>query len=153
MREIPVASRSRPEIRRAEIADAGEMTRLSVQLGYPMSGDEMARRLGALLPRERHCVAVAASADRLLGWMHVEHRTSLESGERAELMGLVVDSNARRSGLGRVLVGYAEQWATSRGLTSMTVRSNALREFSHPFYEALGYARAKTQHVYTKALR
>ncbi len=34
----------------------------------------------------------------------------------------------------------------------MTVRSNAARELSHPFYEALGYARAKTQHVYVKSL-
>jgi len=27
------------------------------------------------------------------------------------------------------------------------------RELSHPFYAALGYARDKTQHVYSKALR
>jgi len=147
------AKRSPSEIRRARSADAPEMARLAAQLGYPMSDAAMARRLGVLLPNERHCVAVAASGDGLLGWAHVEHRSSLEGGERAELMGLVVDSSVRRSGVGRALVAYAERWAASLGLASMTVRSNAARELSHPFYEVLGYARAKTQHVYTKGLR
>ena len=39
-----------------------------------------------------------------------------------------------------------------RGLSSLTVRSNVVRELSHPFYESLGYSRRKTQHVYHKAL-
>jgi GNAT superfamily N-acetyltransferase len=55
--------------------------------------------------------------------------------------------------VGRDLVEYAETWARSRGLASLTVRSNAARELSHPFYEALGYSRDKTQHVYSKALK
>jgi len=141
-----------PEIRAAQMADAAEMTRLSGELGYPMAVAEMTRRLSVLLASERHYVAVAASAERLLGWIHVEHRFSLEGGDRAELMGLVVDSSARRLGLGRALAGVAENWALSRGLSSLTVRSNAARELSHPFYEALGYTRDKTQHVYRKAL-
>ena len=140
------------ELRRATLTDAAEMTRLSAQLGYPLAPAEMARRLTVLLPNERHCVAVAASGERLLGWMHVEHRFSLEGGDRAELMGLVVDASARRGGVGRALVTAAERWALSRSLTALTVRSNAARELSHPFYEALGYSREKTQHVYRKAL-
>ena len=112
----------------------------------------MTRRLTVLLPNERHCIAVAASGEHLLGWMHVEHRFSLEGGDRAELMGLVVDSSARRRGVGRELVAAAENWARSRSLSSLTVRSNAARELSHPFYEALDYSRDKTQHVYSKAL-
>ena len=146
MGEVPA------EIRRASLGDAAEMTRLSAQLGYPMPPAEMTRRLTALLPNDLHYIAVSTSAGGLLGWMHVEHRFSLEGGDRAELMGLVVDANARRAGVGRVLVGAAENWALSRGLRSLTVRSNAARELSHPFYEALGYAREKTQHVYRKAL-
>jgi GNAT superfamily N-acetyltransferase len=128
------------------------MARLSGQLGYPMAAAEMARRLTVLLPSERHHIAVAASGDDVLGWTHVEHRFSLEGGDRAELMGLVVDANARRGGLGRELVEAAEGWALSRGLSSLVVRSNAARELSHPFYLALGYSRDKTQHVYSKAL-
>ena len=141
------------EIRCAEMSDGAEIARLSAELGYPMSVDDMQSRLGTLLGNARHYIAVAPDGDeRLLGWMHVEHRTSIEGGDRAELMGLVVDSAARRRGLGRRVDG-AEQWARSRGLKGLTVRSNVTRELSHPFYEALGYVREKTQHVYRKRFR
>ena len=111
----------------------------------------MARRLGALLGNARHHVIVSEGpAGRLLGWAHVEHRQSLEGSERAELMGLVVDPTARHGGIGRALVGAVERWASVRGLSSLTVRSNAARVESHPFYEALGFDRDKTQHVYVK---
>jgi len=145
-------SGAQPALRRARADDGAEMARLSAQLGYPLSVAEMTRRLTVLSTNERHYVAVAAVGERLLGWMHVEHRSSLEGGERAELMGLVVDSGARRLGLGRALVDAAEKWARDRGLPSLTVRSNAARELSHPFYEALGYTREKTQHVYKKTI-
>jgi GNAT superfamily N-acetyltransferase len=144
---------TRTEIRRAEVADAAEMARLAGELGYPMTPAEMTRRLAVLLPNERHYVAVAVRGERLLGWMHVEHRFSLEGGDRCELMGLVVDATARRHGLGRGLVDVAENWTLARGQSSLTVRSNAARELSHPFYESLGYARSKTQHAYTKTVR
>src|SRR5688572_11431519 len=140
-------------IRRAQIGDAAEMTRLSAQLGYPLSPAEMKRRLANLLANERHFVAIATRGELVLGWMHVEHRSTLEGGERAELMGLVVEASTRRQGLGRELVDAAERWAVSRGLLSLTVGSNAARELSHPFYEALGYSREKTQHLYRKALK
>jgi GNAT superfamily N-acetyltransferase len=140
------------EIRRAQLGDAAEMARLSAQLGYPLEPAEMARRLANLLANERHYIALAARGELVLAWMHVEHRSTLEGGERAELMGLVVDVRARRHGLGRELVVVAERWAESRGLPSVTVRSNAARELSHPFYLALGYTRDKTQHVYSKRL-
>ena len=143
---------SRAEIRRAGSGDAAEMARLAGELGYSMPAQEMARRLVVLLADERHLVVVAAEGGALQGWAHVEHRFSLEGGDRAELMGLVTDATRRRDGLGRELVAVAEDWTAARGLASLTVRSNVARIESHPFYEALGYARSKTQHVYTKAV-
>ena len=144
---------TRTEIRRAEVTDAAEMARLAGELGYAMSPAEMTRRLAVLLSKQRHYVVVAAQGERLLGWMHVEHRFSLEGGERCELMGLVVDAAARRHGIGRELADVAENWTLSHGVTSLTVRSNTARELSHSFYESLGYVRNKTQHVYTKAIK
>ena len=144
----------RPVVRAAQTADAAELARLSGELGYAMSIDEMRAALGRLLPDTRHFIAVVDDGgDRLLGWMHVEHRTSMQTVDRAELIGLVVDGSARRRGTGRALVEAAEQWARSRGLTTLTVRSNVTRQLSHPFYEALGYVREKTQHLYRKRFR
>lgn len=133
-------------------SDAAELARLAGQLGYPTSPREMADRLEPLLTDPGHYLVVAAGELGLLGWVHVERRRTVETAERAELMGLVVDSSARRSGLGRSLVGAAEQWAVGAGLGEIAVRSNVVRSESHPFYQKAGYARAKTQHVYVKKL-
>ncbi|HET7133894.1 MAG TPA: hypothetical protein VFJ95_16680, partial [Gammaproteobacteria bacterium] len=46
-------------IRRARSADAAELARLSAELGYRVSADEMSSRLAALLGDDRHHVAVA----------------------------------------------------------------------------------------------
>jgi GNAT superfamily N-acetyltransferase len=142
------------QVRRARIDDAAEIARLATELGYPTGVAEMRSRLASLNENAEHYVAVAPAetAEHLLGWMHVEHRLSLGSGERAELMGLVVDTASRRTGVGKALLNEAERWALARGLATITVRSNAARELSHTFYAASGYARSKTQHVYSKPL-
>jgi N-acetylglutamate synthase-like GNAT family acetyltransferase len=142
----------RPQIRQARVDDASEMARLADELGYQMTPAEMHHRLRVLLSNEQHHIAVATSDAVLLGWVHVEHRFSVDGGDRGELMGLVVDSSARRLGVGRELVAVAENWVLTRGVSSLTVRSNVLRKDSHPFYESLGYSRDKTQHVYSKVV-
>lgn len=140
-------------IRTAAIGDAAEIARLSAQLGYPAAVGDIESRLRKLLASPSHAVLVAANADgRLDGFVAVEHRLIIEYGERGELAALVVDAQARRGGVGRALVGAAERWAAERGLSEIAVRSNALRPESHPFYESIGYARTKTQHVYRKPL-
>jgi GNAT superfamily N-acetyltransferase len=105
-----------------------------------------------LLPSPAHFVAVAERSGSLLGWVAAERRMLLESGERAELVGLVVGAAARRAGVGKALVSAAEQWATAQQLKVISVRSNIARLESHPFYESIGYARKKTQHSYAKEL-
>jgi GNAT superfamily N-acetyltransferase len=98
-------------------------------------------------------VAVAQGRGTLLGWVHAEQRLNLESGERGELVGLVVGGVARRAGVGRALVHAAERWAAARNLAAIVVRSNVVRPESHAFYRRLGYEPTKTQQVYRKALK
>ena len=145
---MPVDSSLRP----AAPADAPAIAALSGTLGYPAATDEVARRLERILARSDHVVLVCADDDRVLGWVHAAELDVLEYGTRCDILGLVVDSSCRRGGVGRRLVGAAEEWARARGLEQMAVRSNVARSESHPFYERLGYVRAKTQHAYRKRL-
>jgi len=139
-------------IRAARPADAAELARLAAELGYPVTAAEMTRRLATVLASPSHHVAVVASGNRLLGWVGMERRMSLETGERAELLGLIVDATVRRGGWGHALVKHAEEWTAAQGLSVLVVRSNVARDQSHPFYDAIGYPRDKTQHVYVKRL-
>ncbi|UGB47053.1 GNAT family N-acetyltransferase [Frateuria edaphi] len=138
--------------RAARTPDAAEIARLAGELGYPVDPDNMAERLDALLGNPRQCVRVIDGQGRLAGWIAAERRLNLEVGERVEITGLVVDGMARRGGVGRALVGAAEAWAAEQGIDMVVVRSNVQRQASHPFYEHLGYARQKSQHVYGKRL-
>lgn len=146
------ADRMPPAIRPALVEDAAGIARLSEELGYPASEADMKLRLAALLALASHYVVAAAFDDRLAGWAAVEIRTLLVAGRKAELMGLVVSAGARRLGVGRALIQATEHWVVGQGLDRMSVRSNVARRESHPFYERLGYTRAKTQHVYAKRL-
>jgi GNAT superfamily N-acetyltransferase len=142
-------------IRRATLADATEIARLTGDLGYPAEANVIARRLETLLVRPDHFVVVAAAREnetKLLGWIAAEARAILVAAPRVEIMGLVVDRAARRSGVGKRLVAAAEDWAAERGVRDVVVRSNILRAESHRFYEGVGYRREKSQHVYLKKL-
>ena len=141
--------RTRP----ATTTDASRLAELAAQWGYPIGAVALPATLARLLARLDQSIVVATDeTDAIAGWIHVGEQDLLESGRRAEILGLIVDEQARGQGVGRVLVAEAERWAASRGLTEMSVRSNILRAEAHPFYEAVGYRRIKTQHMYKKSL-
>ena len=143
---------SDPTPRVARMDDSAEVARLCTELGYPTNTDEMTARMGVVISAGDRQVFVVEDGNRLLGWIGIELRTTLETGRKAEIIGLVVDAQARRSGTGRALVDVAERWVRQHGLDAITVRSNTVRLESHPFYEGIGFVRRKSQHVYFKTL-
>ncbi len=143
----------RAGIRPATLPDATRIAELSGVLGYPVAPDVMAERLEHLLARSEDVVLVATSpSGEVIGWIHGSEQELLESGVRCEILGLVVDAGHRARGFGRELVKAVESWAATRGLGQVAVRSAVTRAESHPFYERMGYVRAKTQHAYRKQL-
>lgn len=109
-------------------------------------------RLSELLKQEKFVAVATQQKPFLLGWIAAESRLSLESGRKAEITGLVVDSRAKRLGIGSRLVAAAESWARAGGHDTIIVRSNVTRLESHPFYVGRLYVKTKTQHVYSKQL-
>jgi GNAT superfamily N-acetyltransferase len=137
----------------AAIEDAAEIARLSFELGYPKTTEQTRAALERMLMSPAYFVVVAkAGGGARLGWIAVERRLSLESGESAEITGLVVAATARRMGVGKALVDAAEQWARNAGFDAIRVRSNVTRTESHPFYREIGFRQSKTQHVYIKRI-
>jgi len=148
-----VSERGAVCVRPMTARDAAQVAALSGQLGYPSTPREIERRLGGVSRSADTAVLVAESPDgKVVGWAHVLGRDFLESDPYAELAGLVVDAAARRQGIGRALVSAAEAWAFDRGYAAMRVRSNVTRAEARPFYERMGYAIIKSQHVYRKTL-
>jgi GNAT superfamily N-acetyltransferase len=148
--------------------DAPEIARLASELGYQTEAGEMRWRIemiganpdhGAFVAQRNNLpmeaiggAPVGRSDGPIQGWVHVVRRILLESGESAEIVGLVVEPSARRGGVGRRLVVAAEEWSRALGLDRIIVRSNSVREEPHRFYPALDFALTKTQRVYIKRL-
>ena len=144
---------SQPTFRRATAADAEAVAELSDQLGYPMSADLVRTRLSALCAVPTHAIIIAELDGTMCGWVHAHVQESLVGGERGAILGLVVSSNFRRRGIGRLLMSEAERWVRERGLSEIVLRSNVKRSESHAFYPAIGYEHFRTQAVYRKLLR
>ena len=72
----------------------------------------------------------------------------MESGAFVEIMGLVVDQNFRRMGMGKLLVEKIIEWTRSVNCKKVRVRSNILRQEAHPFYTGIGFKEVKRQIVY-----
>jgi GNAT superfamily N-acetyltransferase len=139
-------------VRRARPEDAAEIARLSAQLDQALDPATIAQRFTRLVERPTHAFFVLEMTSRVVGFSAAEHRSLLLSGERVELIAMVVDAELRRQGGGGALVAATEAWAARRGVEDMVVRSSLSREASHPFYQHLGYAHHNTQHVYTRSL-
>ena len=140
-------------LRQMRPEDIPAVAKLTTQLGYPATEDEIRRRYDLIKDRWDARLLVAHHAgNRIVGWIHVQATYSLECDARAEIWGLVVADAARRTGIGRRLVEAAEEWALMRGLAVMAVSSNQLRAEAHGFYEHLGYKVTKTQNAFRKHL-
>jgi GNAT superfamily N-acetyltransferase len=141
-------------IRKGKVSDAARLAELSETLGYPVEPETIRRRLERLSVKPDHIVLVAEVSPHLVvGWIHAAEHDILEVGNYCEILGLVVAADQRGGGIGRRLLEQAEHWALGRGLGEVSVRSNITRTESHPFYERLGFVRAKTQHAYRKRIR
>jgi len=141
-------------IRRTAEMDAEVVATLAGELGYPNEVESIRERIRAIGGFDLDLLLVAVDAtDRPIGFIQAHRVCIIEAGFRVEILGLVVSSSARRSGIARRLIDEAECWAKNIGAEAISVRSNTKRIEAHLFYPALGYKKIKTQAVYEKAVR
>lgn len=139
-------------IRRLTAEDAGAAAELSGQLGYPCGEDQLRERIEEML-RSTDRVAFAAVADgKMVGWIDAATERHLQSSACAVIGGLVVRDGARGLGIGRRLCLEVEEWARSKSIPVVRVRSQIKREDAHRFYLREGFSKVKTSLVFEKPL-
>ena len=133
-------------------ADAEEVAELAAELGYPNEIAAIRRRIRPIGDADLLLVATDRN-DKAIGFIQAHRVCIIEVGVRVEILGLVVSSEARRTGIARRLIREVERWARKIGSEVVSVRSNIRRAEAHIFYPAMGYKKIKTQAVYEKAAR
>lgn len=140
-------------VRPAEAVDAGAIASLCGQLGYPLTGEDIERRLAETAGGPDAAVLVADSRhDRVVGWVHVRALHLITRDACAEIGGLVVDEARRGRGIGTRLMAVAGEWSRRQGLGTLRLRSNVIREEARAFYRHQGFASSKTSLLFTKTL-
>ena len=123
------------DIREATAEDAGLISGLLEELGYPATPAEVRKRLAELGGDDRVLICER-------GFVSL-HRIPLlaEGGCLARITALVVFERHRGGGVGRALVGAAEAVARAWGCYLLEVSSGRRTEraAAHRFYPALGF--------------
>ena len=140
-------------VRAAGTADVDAIAFLCGQLGYPSTVEDIERRLAEATGDPGAAVLVADSRhDGVVGWVHVRALHLITRDACAEIVGLVVDESRRGRGIGTRLMAAAEEWSRNRGLSTLRLRSNVIRDQAHAFYRRQGFTSSKTSLLFTKTL-
>lgn len=134
-----------------EEGDAEAVAKLTVQLGYGRSEEQVRTWIQGARGREREQAAFVACVNgEVAAWVEVSVESRLQSDPFAMIGGLVVRDGERGRGIGRLLCERAEKWAWERGLRTVRVTSRSTREGAHRFYLRDGYELVKTSLVFQK---
>jgi GNAT superfamily N-acetyltransferase len=144
----PAAISFRPMV----LDDVSCCLNLLAQLGYELEHREAERRFLAITTFPGHSLLVAERGKRIVGLLHVYARPALEKPPEAVVQAVVVDRSFRGSGIGKAFMAAAERWAFDRGYRSVSLSSNIARGEAHAFYEAIGYRRFASSHLFRKEL-
>ncbi|MEY8749821.1 GNAT family N-acetyltransferase [Alkalicoccobacillus gibsonii] len=136
-------------IRLATLDDAQDIAQLTLQLGYNISQETARKRLTHLLSATDHALYVFENKNSLSGWAHIYIKRLIEL-EYAEIGGIVVQKNNRRSGVGLKLMQACEEWAKANKIDEVRLRSGEQRAEAHTFYLNLGYEHVRNQKVFIK---
>ncbi len=133
-------------------AQLPQVARLSDQLGYPVSLDEISHRWKRLSSNERHALFVCEETDNLIGWIHLECVEDFIEEDKVEIKAIVVDESARGKGAGRALMNAAEKWAKTYHLHTIYLNCNTIRTRTHKFYQREGFTNYKTSLFFEKKI-
>jgi ribosomal protein S18 acetylase RimI-like enzyme len=126
-------------VRDARPADVSAAHRLIGQLADAPDEAAFRARFERVLATDDHRIIVAEVEGEVVGVLHMFERPALEKPCEAIVQALVVDSEARSSGVGEALMHEAEAWAQQRTLPSVSLYSRVDRKRAHAFYARIGY--------------
>ena len=138
----PPKPKPRPKIRDAKPSDAPLLVELIIELGHEITEKQVRKNLAAL-KKSGETPLVATLDKKLVGMCGISRRVVIHRpAPLGRITALIVSKEAQGEGLGRMLVGAAEDWMRKKGCQLVEVTSNDRRAAAHAFYRHMGYERS-----------
>ena len=136
--------------REFKASDIPKIAELSIALGYPTTFSEMEERMKNMLPYPDYKTIVAVKEKKIVGYMGMLKIFFWEkNGCFIRIQALVVKKTARKSGVGKALINYAEKWGHEIGATWITLNcgNKEERTDAHKFYPKMGFQSVSTGYI------
>ncbi|MDR9866316.1 GNAT family N-acetyltransferase [Lactococcus cremoris] len=140
-------------IRKVEMRDVSDITRLAGVLGYPISESIVKNNMSRILNDEKQEFLVFDNGNQVVGFIEAETYDAVYSKEiMFDVLGLVVDAQEQGQGIGAQLLSALEENAKARGINVIRLNSGVQRHEAHQFYEHQGYTSNHSQKRFLKVL-
>lgn len=140
-------------IRKVEMRDVSDITRLAGVLGYPISESIVNNNMSRILNDEKQEFLVFDNGNQVVGFIEAETYDAVYSKEiMFNVLGLVVDAQEQGQGIGAQLLSALGENAKARGINVIRLNSGVQRHEAHQFYEHQGYTSNHSQKRFLKVL-
>ena len=140
-------------IRQGVISDAEDIYYINkTSLGYDYDLDKQRKNLEAVLNDKTQVIFVADIGDKVVGYIHLTSYDVIYTDTYKNCLGLAVDNDYKRMGIGSALLKQGEKWAKENGAVGIRLCSGIERENAHKFYLSQGYIENKLQKNLKKIL-
>lgn len=141
-------------IRLIKEEDVQAINNLSEQLGYPYPLEGTRTKIDYVMNHPEHWVYVAESTETgdIVGYIHLALFSLLFYDNMINILGLVIDEDARGMGVGTELIKVAERIALENGCSKVRAASGMVRDHAHEFYIKHGFNDQRDQKRFIKEL-
>ncbi len=133
-------------VRQAVISDAKDIYYINkTSLGYDYDLEKQKAKIQAVLNDSTQVIFVAETNNKVVGYIHLVNYDVIYADNFKNCLGLAVDNDYKRNGIGSALLNQAEIWAKENGAVGIRLCSGVEREKAHQFYQSQGYEVTKLQ--------
>lgn len=138
-------------IRIARITDSYDIYHINkTSLGYDYDFEKQKKKIEAVLNDHKQVIFVADNSEKVIGYIHLVNYDVIYADNFKNCLGLAVDNEYKRQGVGSALLNKGEKWARDHGAVGIRLCSGMEREKAHDFYLSQGYICNKLQKNFKK---
>ena len=133
-------------IRRVKLSDAKDIYYINkTSLGYDYDLDKQKNKIRCVIEDDTQVIFVADIGNKVVGYIHLVNYDVIYADNYKNCLGIAVDNEFKRMGIGSALLSQGEEWAKENGAVGIRLCSGIERKNAHEFYLSQGYNENKIQ--------